>query len=384
MKGNNLSQSENMHTYNQKIKTNLNNEMNIIFEIKRSKLVVTCFYEKNYFKKAFTNSYTLKELKQESSFYNMLDYEIEIIEEISKNKLKGKEYIEGNEETSDTIHLVIPLALAKYKCISFELREEKKTPKQIINEYEYITKIYEHKFKIQNFSSKILIGKDTEKETIKTWISPIKKIKAKLLFSFNDFSYKIEEGKEVKTNLGAIETTNSFHYKCDNRPKILMICQSKNQIFGGYTPLCFNCSNGYGYDNDSFLFSLNTLQKYPKNSFSNTKSIWCYQNYGPSFHYDLCFLEGKMNIINLSKTNYLTKDNWVDVSQCNKDSNGIILDSLEIFQIFEDDYDFEQLNLDISSKINISTNINNNYNNIFNINNINSNRKNKEGKEINI
>ena len=47
-----------------------------------------------------------------------------------------------------------------------------------------------------------------------------------------------------------------------------MICKSKNEIFGGYTPLSFSTANEYGCDNHSFLFSLTRLEKYPKDSFN--------------------------------------------------------------------------------------------------------------------
>ena len=56
------------------------------------------------------------------------------------------------------------------------------------------------------------------------------------------------------------EKVENFHSVCDNKRCILMICKSKNEIFGGYTPLSFNSLNEYGYDNESFLFSLNKLE----------------------------------------------------------------------------------------------------------------------------
>ena len=129
------------------------------------------------------------------------------------------------------------------------------------------------------------------------------------------------------------------------------------------------------------MFSLNNFEKYPKNSYLDTKSLWCYEDYGPSFHYDLYFLKGKIYIINFYKSNYFTPNNWVDIDQCYKDNNGVILDSLEIFQIFEENYNFDELPID--NNINFINHINNNFN-INNINNINLNNKdasvNNEGK----
>ena len=135
------------------------------------------------------------------------------------------------------------------------------------------------------------------------------------------------------------------------------------------SPLSFKSSNVYQYDSKSFLFSLNNFEKYPKNSYLDTKSLWCYEDYGPSFHYDLYFLKGKIYIINFYKSNYLTPNNWVNKDQCYKDNNGVILDSLEIFQIFEENYNFDELPID--NNINFINHINNN----FNINNIKKDSK---------
>ena len=308
----------NILSYNRKIHTKQNNEMNLIIEIKNNKLAFTCFYEKNYFKKTFTNSYTLEELKTISSYFEQFKQIRLVLNEIKGNQNKGQEYIEKDEENSDSINLIIPVPSTLNPKLIFELKEIKKTPEEISKEYKYVAKKYEYKFKIDNFDSKILIGKDTEKESIKSWISPNKKLKARLLYFFPDFSFSNGSVGEMKNNIGINETPTNFHNLCDNKKKILMLCKSNDQIFGGYTPLCFTSSNTYDYDDDSFLFSLNKFKTYPKNSFGKTKSIWCYQNYGPSFHYDLHFLEGKMNIINFSRANYLTPNNWVDIEKCKK------------------------------------------------------------------
>ena len=369
MKGIHSEHQINLYTFTQKIKTEKNNEMNIKIEIKDSKLFVSCFYVKNYYKKNFANSFTFDQLQRKERYYKMLDNEKElfkIITELNSNIYKGKEYIKGDEENSNLIFSVTPSGTNIEQELSYDLKEVQKTSEQIINEYKYITNIYKQKHTIDNFNSQILLNKETEKETPKTWTNPKKKLKAKLIYSYHDE-----------------KTTECFHNKCDNREKILMICKSKEQIFGGYTPSCFTNSNVYGYDSESFIFSINTLQKFEKNSFDNSISIWSFKDYGPSFHYDLCFLKGKMDVITtrsnkgnkyftFNKTNYLTKNNWVDLSQCNMDSNGIILDSLEIFQIFEDDYDFGEQNFDINKTVNIITNINNNFNNKININEINN------------
>jgi len=296
--------------YEIKIKTNQNNEMNLSICIKDTKLCVTCFFYKNYFKKTFTNSFTLDELKEISPYFRQFNSEQEVLNEIINNTYKGKENIEGNEETSNLIILVIPVPGTQYKNIPFKLNEIIKTPEEILNEYKSIVNQYENKLKFTNINSKILIGKDLEKETLKMWISPRKRLTTKLLFSFNDIEYKYNNGFRTE-NPNLKETVETFHQKCDNITNILVVCKSGTEIFGGYTPSCFSCKEDYEYDNDSFLFSLTKLEKYPKNSHNNSKSIWCYKKFGPSFEYNLYFKEEKIN-------------------------SEIILNSLEIFQVFED------------------------------------------------
>ena len=77
----------------------------------------------------------------------------------------------------------------------------------------------------------------------------------------NDKEFEIK--KEDINKIGDVET---FHKNCDGIFSILVLCKSKDEIFGGYTPLSFNSENVYGYDNKSFLFSINQKEKYPKNS----------------------------------------------------------------------------------------------------------------------
>ena len=330
----------NENKYAIKLKTKENNEMDVEIFCKDSKLNIMAFFYKNYFKTTFSNSFTLDELKESSSYYKQFNNEKEILNEIINNTLKGKETIEGNEETSNSINLIIPLPGTQFSKISFELKKVKKTPEEILSEYKYVINQYESKYKIQNFNSKILAGKDLEKETIKTWISPKKKFEAKLLYSFHDIK---DESNDFFSsyifgyynNVNNKVSVKDFHNACDNISSILVICKSKNEIFGGYTPLCFKSSDEYGNDNESFLFSLNKLQKYPKDSYNKSDSLWCYKNYGPCFHWDLYFREKKINVVKSEKKNYLIPEKWIDKDNCYINEYGIFLDSLEVFQIVD-------------------------------------------------
>ena len=311
------------------------NKITVTMEIKNSKLFISCSYKKNYFTKTFSNSFTLDELKKQCSYFNQFKDEVEILKELALIKDQNqhlKDSLSSNEETSDTIILNISLPSIKYKSISFNLNEEPKSHNYLLNECKFIIKYYEKKCKICNFNSKILLERDIEQDPIKSWISLNKILNAKLLFSYHD------QFPGIVNKM----TVNRFHRACDNKSSILMICKSKNEIFGGYTPLSFDSSDEYKYDNESFLFSMNRLEKYPKDSYNRSKSIWCYREYGPSFHYDLYFRQNKINVVKFDKTNYLTPRNWVNIRNCYTNEFGVHLDSLEVFQIKKVDFPIEE------------------------------------------
>ena len=329
----NAETKENFDCYKTKIITKQYNEINLSISIINSKLSISCNYWKNYIEKTFINHFSFDELKTISGFYRAFDNEEDILNEIIHNKSQKEIFIEGNEDIEDHIKLVIPIALHKYPKICFELNEKEKSLEENARELESAVSHYQNELIINNFNSKILFKKDREKHFIKTCISLNKKLSANLLCSFHDIIYNNNEYNNC------IITVKDFHNICDNKEKILVICKSKNEIFGGYTPLSYNSSNEYRYDDESFLFSLNDNKyiKYSKNSFNKTESITCYKDYGPSFHDDLHFKKNTMNVIEFKRKNYLTPDNWVNINKCISIDNGILLDSLEIYQIKEED-----------------------------------------------
>ena len=314
---------------------NIRNKVSVTMEIKNSKLFVQCSYQKNYFTKTFSNSFTLDELKNQCNYFKQFTDETQLLREIALIKNQNpqlKDFISSNEESSHTIRLNITLPAINYSTIGFNLKEEPKSQNHLLSECKFIIKNYEKKFKIDNFNSIILLDKDAEKEAIKFWISPNKMLNAELLFSFNDKLPNTENDM----------TVNRFHRECNNKSSILMICKSNKEIFGGYTPLSFDSSDDYKNDNESFLFSINRLEKYPKDSYNRSKSIWCYREYGPSFHYDLYFSKNRINAVKFERTNYLTPNNWVNRSNCYTNELGVHLDSLEIYKIRKSDYRIEE------------------------------------------
>ena len=320
--------------YKLQIKTKQANEIFILIEIENSELSFTCYYYKDYFKITFKNTFSLDKLKEQSNYYNQFSEIKEVLNEIYFNPKKGKEYLEGNENLEDTITFIIPLTSNKYPYLEFQLNKEKKEQNEIFEEYKKVVTLYKNQVKINNFNSKILELREKDKEIIKSWIAPIESLKANLLYSYyisykkNNLNYEI-----INEDISKIGTVHLFHEKCDKKSQILVICKSKDQIFGGFTPLRFKSDDSYGKDNKSFLFSLNKKEKFPKNNYERNESIWRYEKYGPSFHWDLYFRKNKMNTVKFEKKKYLTSSNWVDENKCYFDDFGILLDSLEIFQI---------------------------------------------------
>ena len=309
-----------------------NHKINLTIEIKEKKLCFSCYYYEDYFKMNYFKGYTLEELKTKLNYFKQFNEEKEILEEIKNNNLKGQEKI--LEENSEIIKLIIPLPSNIYKTIEFDLQKIKKTNEEILEEYKSIVNIYKDKLQIKDLESKIII--DTEqKEIIKCFISYYDKFKAKLLYSFY-ITYTDEEIKNNIKNKTISCTVKEFHQKCDNKPSILVVCKSGDQIFGGYTPLSFKSDDSYGNDKNSFIFSLNRKEKYIKNNSSN--SIWCYKNYGPCFSYDLEFVEGKIHLVKFCRYDYETPSTFFNEKErClkNEDNSNLFLESLEIFQIIK-------------------------------------------------
>ena len=295
MKNERYKNDEDKEKYQITIISNKFHEVDVTLDIKEKKLCFNSLYYDNYFEIKHSKELTLDELKTNLDYYKQFKDEIQILEEIKNNPLKGKEKIVEDDNSND-IKLIIPIASIAYKSIEFILNKVEKTNEEILKDYKLIVNNLTNKLQINEFNSKI-ITKIGQKERIKIWINPFHELKAKLLYSFY-ISYSKEEKKYDKK----IEATvKEFHDKCDNIPSILVICKSDKQIFGGYTPLKFTSKDEYGSDEDSFLFSINELEKYPK---MGGYSIWCYRDYGPCFNYDLEFVENKMNVIKFYRKGY--------------------------------------------------------------------------------
>jgi hypothetical protein len=238
---------------------------------------------------------------------------------------------------------------ANYYPIELSLNKKVKSDQEIIRDYKEALEKYKNEIqqlnnKLQILDNKLIITGLTEKiindrninEMLKMWISKFK-ITAILLYSFykNPIPEIIKCGNHFHENYESFRDVNNFHQKCYNKNNILVICKSKNEIFGGFTPLAFSNNDSYGYDNDSFVFSITRLKKYPKYEHDKSCSIWRYKNYGPCFSYDLFFKENSMNKVSFSQKNYSIPKDFIDKGKTIVNKDYIILDALEIYEIIE-------------------------------------------------
>ena len=333
--------------YTKEINSNKNHLFTIEISSKDNNLSLSSHFTENYITTNYISKYSLEDLQKKSDYYKQFNDIKMIIKEIEEYKGDKNVIVEENK---DKLNIVFPIGSAIFKKLDFILTLKPKSDKEKIEEYEQVFEKYKeeikklnetikdlkdkiellkNRFLIPGFNTRIINQYSEQNEILKMWISPFKEVSAKLIYFF----YCNYKGPINDYENGYTDTEN-FHKLCDNKPNILVICRSKKEIFGGFTPLSFLNDNSYGYDNDSFVFSLNNLQKYPKNNKKNDKSIWRYANYGPCFCYDLYFEENSINKVKFENYHYTIPNNFIDKKNVIVDNeNWILLDSIEIFQI---------------------------------------------------
>ena len=333
--------------FKKEIKSDKKHLFTLEIKYQESTLLFISYFTENYITHNYTGKFYLEDLQKISNYYKQFNNVEMIIKEIEA--YSGNEKI-TLEEKNDEINIKFPIGSATYKELNFTLKLKQKSDKEKIKEYEIALKKYkehfegwnvyikkltnkitllENRFLMPGLNSKILLQDNYQKEIIKMWISPFQNISAQLIYCFN-FKYKTP----LEDYENGYEDLKNFHKSCDGKTNILVLCKSKDEIFGGFTPLCFLSDNTYGYDNESFIFSVNKLKKYSKYNLSNDKSIWRYADYGPCFSYDMNFKINTINQVKFECANYCIPKNIVDKNNVNIDQdNWILLDSIEIYQI---------------------------------------------------
>ena len=151
--------------------------------------------------------------------------------------------------------------------MNLNLNEITNLKNEITELKEKLNVLWKEKIMINNLDSKIIKENEKYNLTLKNWINPSKKIKAKLLYRLS------ENGDKFST----------FHKLCDNKgPTLTLFHVNDGNIVGIYTPLSWESpffGSIWKYDMDTFIFNLNKNQKYKK--IKNNGSIRCDSSHGP-------------------------------------------------------------------------------------------------------
>ena len=133
-----------------------------------------------------------------------------------------------------------------------EINDLKNELKNEINELKNdfkneIKNLREQQNKVKNKFEDSKIISVNEYEMISDWISPYKKIEAKLLYSAS------KDGDKAK----------DFHDKCDNKGSTFCIFQLENgYIIGGYSSISWKDNGGSVKDPNAFICSITNKEKY--------------------------------------------------------------------------------------------------------------------------
>ena len=104
---------------------------------------------------------------------------------------------------------------------------------------------------------------------INDWIDPYceKNITSELLF---------------RTNTDG-DSSNTFHSKCDGKgATITFIKTTAGKRIGGFTNIPWSTKSSYETDNDAFIFSLDSCQKFVQYRYHNN-AVYHNSSYGPTF-----------------------------------------------------------------------------------------------------
>lgn len=250
-------------------------------------------------KKTYMNKFSIDKIKENKYFIQFDDLK-EICEEISQRFEKEKLSI---IEQTNSIIISIPLPSSKIKEIIFELKENEKSEKDMIDQLISIVK--EQKEQIDNLKKEIqelkefkkqvsfllknyirnldsfIIDNNSYNSSIKSWINPLRNIKANLLYRMS------RDGPEIST----------FHQLCDNKGPTLTLFDLKdgNKI-GFYISNSFDSNSGWKKDEKSFIFNLNQNTKYKKIN-PKLNAFCCFSQSGPSVNGLGCNDNVKLNYI---------------------------------------------------------------------------------------
>jgi len=173
------------------------------------------------------------------------------------------------------------------------------------------------KVKTDFINESVILNQD-DKNKLLNWLNPLykgKNLYLKLIYRRgNDMSFE------------------TFHLKCDNKGPTLVVCQSKNEKFGGYTKFNYYNNTSAKYEKGPFIFSLNKNKKY---NYTNKEynSFYTNKNHGPDFYCDFAFnsQDKKMKVcICTNKYGYAFSNEPIIGDGSNKE---IQVDEVEVFKV---------------------------------------------------
>ena len=130
----------------------------------------------------------------------------------------------------------------------------------------------------------------TDSDQIKFLIKTIQK-------SFgSDFTFKLL----YRASRDGWQSTD-FHRLCDKKgPTVVIVKVDNGRLCGGYCSIGWKSSGGWQHDNNSFLFSLDSLKKYNGSQQGHGGQVYLYSGNGPWFGYcgSLGFNSNPMNQAN--------------------------------------------------------------------------------------
>ena len=306
--------------FNIEIISDKNNTYSIQFTL-NSSLEIVANQKNAVLNKSFSNKFTIHEIQQ-NKYFVQFDTLNEIYDEVIERTKKDKITITENE---NTLIINIPLPSTKITEQKFELKQISKNDNEKINDLTQLVikqnkeiadlknelkdikeklnilwKEREEEKQISNLNSKIINENEKYKKLLKTWINPLKKIKAELLYRLS------ENGESYST----------FHELCDNKgPTLTLFHVNDGNIVGIYTPLSWDSKSGWKNDNDTFIFNLNKEQKYKK--IKSDFSAYCNNTHGPYTVCFGCYSSAKKSIVHYSADINIYYDNGSDILPSN-------------------------------------------------------------------
>ena len=253
----------------------------------------------------YINSLNNKIIDLEKKVDDLCNFKEEYLKrkkEKEKNKEKGKEKpIEKIKDTKDTVDTETGIKIEEKKENENEKEKEKKEEEKKEEET------------LNIFKDSNIIQNNDDIKLILSWLNK-KSIKTNLLFNSKTDGY----------------TLSDLYKKVENKSPILVIIKTKKgNIFGGYSNLPLKCDEKWHKDDNSFIFSFNTKNKYNAKSSSKTHILANDDLFEFGNDIRICNFFTQTNTNYVGKCDYDSPDNY----ELNAGKRNYTVLNLEIYEI---------------------------------------------------